>query len=61
MKAIYHKWPDNPDSSDEKMIVLENKCIGCGVCAHHCPENAIHLERTGLRDVFIPLKKIKVD
>jgi Fe-S-cluster-containing hydrogenase component 2 len=29
------------------------KCIGCGVCAHLCPENAVKLNRTGLRDVFI--------
>lgn len=31
-----------------------NKCIGCGLCAHHCPEKARILERTGLRDIFIP-------
>ncbi|MFX1259612.1 MAG: 4Fe-4S binding protein [Promethearchaeota archaeon] len=42
-------------------VIDENKCIGCGVCAHHCPERAIHLKRTGFRDVFIPLKKLKVN
>jgi len=34
------------------------KCMGCGICAHHCPENARSLERTGLRTVFIPPPKI---
>ncbi len=33
--------------------ILE-RCIGCGLCAHHCPEKARSLERTGLREVFIP-------
>ncbi|MFX0034507.1 MAG: DUF362 domain-containing protein [Candidatus Hermodarchaeota archaeon] len=49
------------DLEDDISVVDENKCIGCGVCTHHCPENVIQLERTGLRDVFIPLKKIKVE
>jgi len=33
-------------------------CIGCGVCAHHCPSAAINLERTGIREVFVPPPKI---
>ncbi|MFX1437642.1 MAG: indolepyruvate ferredoxin oxidoreductase subunit alpha, partial [Promethearchaeota archaeon] len=45
---------------DEHAVVDEAKCIGCGVCTQLCPENAIHLKRTGLRDVFLPLKRIKV-
>ena len=35
-----------------------DKCIGCGLCAHHCPEKARSLERTGLREVFIPPPQI---
>ncbi|MBY8989639.1 MAG: 4Fe-4S binding protein [Candidatus Lokiarchaeota archaeon] len=35
------------------MTILD-RCIGCGLCAHHCPEKARSLERTGLREVFIP-------
>lgn len=35
-----------------------DRCIGCGLCAHHCPEKARNLERTGLREVFIPPPQI---
>lgn len=48
------------DLIDDQSIVDEDRCIGCGVCAHLCPEEAIHLKRTGLREVFLPLKRIKV-
>jgi NAD-dependent dihydropyrimidine dehydrogenase PreA subunit len=34
--------------------VDEKKCIGCGVCSNQCPVSAIKLERTGVRDVFVP-------
>jgi ferredoxin len=44
---------------DEKAEVTKDKCIGCGVCAHFCPEKAIKLDRTGPRDVFIPMIKLK--
>ena len=47
--------------ANDHVVLDEERCIGCGVCAYHCPEEAIHLIRTGLRDVFLPLKKIKVD
>ena len=46
------------DLKDEKAEVNEDKCIGCGLCAHFCPEKAIKLERTGPRDVFIPMIKL---
>jgi ferredoxin len=39
-------------------IVDESKCIGCGVCARVCPENAIRLLE-GKREVFVPPPKIK--
>ena len=48
-------------SENNKAIVDPEKCIGCGLCAHHCHEDAIHLKRTGPRDVFIPPAKIKTN
>jgi Fe-S-cluster-containing hydrogenase component 2 len=47
------------DLEDSIANVNDEKCIGCGVCAHHCPEDAIHLERIGPRHVFVPPKKLK--
>ena len=38
--------------------IKEEKCIGCGVCAHHCPSAALALERTGIREVFVPPPRI---
>jgi ferredoxin len=43
---------------DEGSVTNIDKCIGCGVCSYHCPENARNLKRTGLRKVFIPPPKI---
>ncbi len=37
--------------------INNEKYIGCGVCAHHCPQETIKLEYNK-RDVFIPPKKI---
>ena len=39
---------------DTLSVTNLDRCIGCGLCAHHCPEKARNLERTGLREVFIP-------
>jgi len=39
---------------NEIASIDEKKCIGCGVCSYHCPVSAIKLERTGIRDVFVP-------
>lgn len=39
--------------------VNKDRCIGCGICVHHCPEEIITLKRTGKREVFVPLLKIK--
>ena len=30
---------------DEKPVVTFDKCIGCGVCASGCPNDAILMER----------------
>jgi Fe-S-cluster-containing hydrogenase component 2 len=41
-------------SMDDVASIDEDLCIGCGVCAHGCPAEAIMLERTGKREVFVP-------
>ena len=43
---------------DNLSITNLERCIGCGLCAYHCPEKARSLERTGLREVFIPPPQI---
>ena len=41
MKAnIYHAPHDD---QPEKILLLEERCIGCGLCAYHCPEDAVKL------------------
>lgn len=41
MKAnIYHPAHDN---EPERILFLEERCIGCGLCAYHCANNAIKL------------------
>lgn len=39
---------------DDTALINEKKCIGCGVCSHHCPVSAIKLQKTGMRNVFVP-------
>ena len=39
-------------------VVNIDKCIDCGICAHHCLEKTMNMEKTRLRKVFIPLPKI---
>jgi electron transport complex protein RnfB len=41
MKAnVYHAPHDN---EAERILFLEERCIGCGLCAYHCPKSAIKL------------------
>jgi len=36
----------------------DQRCIGCGVCAYHCASEAMALERTGIREVFVAPPRI---
>ncbi|NPV59350.1 MAG: 4Fe-4S binding protein [Actinobacteria bacterium] len=42
----------------DAVAVDDGKCIGCGVCAYHCPGEALSLRRTGLRQVFVPPRRL---
>lgn len=33
------------EGSDNKMTIALEDCIGCGVCASNCPQNAITLRK----------------
>jgi len=37
---VYHAPHDN---ESERILFLEERCIGCGLCAYHCPNDAIKL------------------
>jgi len=37
---VYHAPHDN---EPERILFLEGRCIGCGLCAYHCPNDAIKL------------------
>jgi Pyruvate/2-oxoacid:ferredoxin oxidoreductase delta subunit len=41
MKANVHHASHN--NEPERIIFLEERCIGCGLCAYHCPNDAIKL------------------
>ena len=45
MNAMWHHYPHSEDLSDDKIMILEERCIGCGVCAHKCPQDAITMVR----------------
>jgi len=37
---VYHAEHDN---QKERILLLEDRCIGCGLCAYHCPAQAVKL------------------
>ena len=42
----------------DAVAVDDTKCIGCGVCSYHCPGGALSLQRTGIRQVFVPPRRL---
>ncbi len=45
LQALYRHYPHSEDLSDDRIMILEERCIGCGICAHKCPHDAIKLVR----------------
>ena len=45
-------------NEDGKAERVGENCIGCGVCAYFCPENAISMLE-GMRTVFIPPPRLR--
>ncbi len=37
-------YPKTGDWKKEIPVVDLNRCVGCGICAQHCPENTIQME-----------------
>jgi pyruvate formate lyase activating enzyme len=44
------KWCHNPESipSEQQKMYSNDKCIGCGECVAHCPNNALTLSAQGI-------------
>ncbi|MHA1843242.1 MAG: indolepyruvate ferredoxin oxidoreductase subunit alpha [Promethearchaeota archaeon] len=53
MEAIYHHWPHKTDLSDDMIVIRKELCIGCGLRASNCPNDAIMLEK--VRN-YVPVK-----
>ncbi|MDA3896138.1 MAG: 4Fe-4S binding protein [Desulfobacteraceae bacterium] len=42
------------EEKDEVYAVIEDKCIGCGLCVSTCPSDAISLIRKNAEDIVLP-------
>jgi ferredoxin len=38
-----NKYHPEHDEQPERILLFEERCIGCGLCAYHCPKGAIKL------------------
>jgi Pyruvate/2-oxoacid:ferredoxin oxidoreductase delta subunit len=38
-----NKYHAEHDEQPERILLFEERCIGCGLCAYHCPKGAIKL------------------
>jgi electron transport complex protein RnfB len=38
-----NKYHAEHDDQGERILFFEERCIGCGLCAHHCPNGAIKM------------------
>ena len=47
------RWCHNPELIDysQQLIRLPNRCVGCGYCLSHCPQNAIYRDNEGKIDI----------
>lgn len=43
--ALSYIVGDSEDKSKDKILLRENVCIGCGICASNCPTGAINLKK----------------
>ncbi|MFX0134381.1 MAG: ATP-binding protein [Candidatus Hodarchaeota archaeon] len=53
MEALFRYYPRNENLDDDHIQLVEESCIGCGLCSYHCKNGAITLKKVKNQ---IPLK-----
>ncbi len=43
--ALTYRFGTQEDKSEDRILVREEKCAGCGVCASNCPNEAMNLKK----------------
>lgn len=43
--ALYYHIGHKSDGTDDEIKILAERCIGCGLCASHCPKEAVTLTK----------------